>query len=230
MRGLWNHDHQRTPVPGRSPCPECRSPLSLAVSIGQEPRVDIATLQATLHPEDDTLAAVRSRVSQAVTVPDVGTCALLAHLADQHGVRHAVVVGSAGGIATAWLLDGMVARGIVTCIEPDARRHALMADAVHDLALGDHVRLIQGDPAETSLRLSDSNYDLVLLQAPEAGAELVDVAARLLKVGGVLVVRHAEAADAEVAEALAARPWVQSVVLATDGGLVVTLRDHDDEV
>lgn len=192
--------------------------------------MDIATLQASLHPEDETLAAVRARVAQAVPVPDVGTCALLAHLADQHGVRHAVVVGSAGGIATAWLLDGMVARGIVTCIEPDARRHALMTDAVHDLGLGDHVRLIQGDPARTSLRLSDSNYDLVLVQAPAAGPDLVDMAARLLKVGGVLVLRHAEAVDADVAAALAATPWMQTVVLATDDGVVVALRDHDDEV
>ncbi|HKJ55964.1 MAG TPA: class I SAM-dependent methyltransferase [Nitriliruptoraceae bacterium] len=191
--------------------------------------MDITSLQATLHPEDEALRSVRARVGQAVEVPDVGTGALLAHVADQHGVRHAVVAGSAGGIATAWLLAGMVDRGIVTCIEADGRRHALMTDALGDLGIGDHVRLIHGDPVETSRRLSDSNYDLVLLQGPDLTADLVDTAARLLKVGGVVVIRAEGEVDDAAADALAASPWVQQVVLDSDGGIVICLRDHDED-
>ncbi len=191
--------------------------------------MDITTLQATLHPEDEAMRSVRARVGQAVEVPDAGTGALLAHIADQHGVRHAVVAGSAGGIATAWLLAGMVARGIVTCIEPDGRRHALMTDALGDLGIADHVRLIQGDPVETAVRLSDGNYDLVLLQGPVVTAELVDTAARLLKVGGIVVIRAEGEVDDDAAATLAGSPWVQRVALDSDGGLVICLRDHDDD-
>lgn len=191
--------------------------------------MDITTLQAMLHPEDDVLAQVRARVAQAVDVPDVGTGALLAHLANLHGVRHAVVAGSVGGIATTWLLEGMVERGIVTCIEPDGRRHALMTDASAELGISDRVRLIQGDPVDTSVRLSDGNYDLVLLQAPVMTAELVGMAARLLKVGGVMVMRAAGEVSDAVADELAGSPWVQTVVLDTDGGLIISLRDHDDD-
>lgn len=191
--------------------------------------MDITSLQATLHPEDEALRSVRARVGQAVEVPDVGTGALLAHVADQHGVRHAVVAGSAGGIATAWLLAGMVDRGIVTCIEADGRRHALMTDALGDLGIGDHVRLIHGDPVETSMRLSDSNYDLVLLQGPDVTGDLVDTAARLLKVGGIVVIRAEGEVDDAAADALAGSPWIQQVVLDSDGGLVICLRDHDED-
>lgn len=191
--------------------------------------MDITTLQATLHPEDDVLAEVRARVAQAVAVPDVGTGALLAHLADLHGVRHAVVAGSAGGIATTWLLEGMVERGIVTCIEPDGRRHSLMTDASAELGISDRVRLIQGDPVDTSLRLSDGNYDLVLVQAPDVTADLVGMAARLLKVGGVMVLRAAGDVSDEVVTALGGSPWVQTVVLDSDGGIIISLRDHDDD-
>lgn len=191
--------------------------------------MDTVALQAILHPEDEVLGRVRARVSQAVTVPDPGVGALLAHLADSHGVRHAVVLGSAGGIASAWLLDGMVDRGIITCIEPDGRRHALMADAADELDIDDHVRLINANPAAAAPRLSDGNYDLALLQVPNPDAALLDIAARLLRVGGVIVVRHATAASRDCVDALAGVPWEQPVALDNGDGIIIALRGHDTD-
>lgn len=191
--------------------------------------MDVTALQRTIHPEDDVLAAVRDRVGQTVDVPDAGVSALLSHLADQRGVRHAVLLGSAGGVTAAWLLDGMDPRGIVTCIEPDTRRHGLMEDAVGELGLADHVRLINGQPEETSQRLSDGNYDLVVVQLDEPTPGLLAIAARLLRVGGMVVVRHATAGSDDVASGLASSPWAHPVVLSDGDGTVLALRDRDPE-
>ncbi len=191
--------------------------------------MDVSALQTTIHPEDDVLAAVRARVGQTVSVPDAGVSALLSHLADQRGVRHAVLLGTAGGVTAAWLLDGMDPRGIVTCIEPDTRRHALMGDSVAELGIADHIRLINGHPDETSARLSDGNYDLVVVQLDEPTIELVTIAARLLRVGGMVVVRHASAGADDVAAALASTPWSQPVVLSDGNGTVLAHRDRDPE-
>lgn len=191
--------------------------------------MDVTALQRTIHPEDDVLAAVRDRVGQSVDLPDAGTSALLSHLADQRSVRHAVLLGTAGGVTAAWLLDGMDPRGIVTCIEPDTRRHGLVEDAVGELGLSDHVRLINGRPDRTSERLSDGNYDLVVVQLDEPTTDLVAIAARLLRVGGMLVLRHATAGSDDVAEVLASAPWSHPVVLSDGGGTVLALRDRDPE-
>lgn len=191
--------------------------------------MDLDTLQGTIHPEDDVLAAVRARVGQTVSVPDPGVSALLSHLADQRGVRHAVLIGTAGGVTAAWLLDGMDPRGIVTCIEPDTRRHALMGDAVAELGIADHVRLINGRPAETSERLRDGNYDFVVVQVDAPTVEDLGIAARLLRVGGMVVVRHASAGGDDLAGGIASSPWAHPVALADGGGTVLALRDRDPE-
>ncbi len=203
-----------------------------ATIVAADPEVwtmDVNALQGTIHPEDDVLAAVRARVGQSVRVPDVGVSALLSHLADQLGVRHAVMLGTAGGVTAAWLLDGMDPRGIVTCIEPDTRRHALMGDAVAELGIADHIRLINGQPAETSERLRDGNYDFVVVQLDRVSAADLDIAARLLRVGGMVVVRNAGAGDDALAEGLATTPWAHPVVLADGDGTVLALRDRDPE-
>lgn len=191
--------------------------------------MDISDIQAVLHREDEVLARVRARVSQSVAVPDAGVGALLAQLADQHGVRHAVVLGGAGAVSCAWLLDGMVERAIITCIEAEGRQHALLADAADELGINDHVRMINAAPHEAAPRLSDGNYDLALLQVATPDVDLLDIAARLLKVGGVLVVRHATAASDDLLAALSDAPWSLPVALDTDDGVVIALRDHDDE-
>ena len=189
--------------------------------------MDVSALQGRIHPEDDVLASVRARVGQSISLPDVGVSALLSHLAEQRSVRHAVLVGTTGGVTAAWLLDGMDPRGIITCIEPDTRRHGLMGDAIAELGISDHVRLINGAPAETSERLRDANYDLVVVQVDRPDAALAAIAARLLRIGGMVVVRHAQAGDDDLAAALATTPWVKPVVLAD--GTYLAVRDRDPE-
>ncbi len=189
--------------------------------------MDVSALQSIIHPEDDVLAGVRARVGQSVSVADVGTSALLSHLAEQRNVRHAVLLGTTGGVTAAWLLDGMDPRGIVTCIEPDTRRHGLMGDAIAELGIADHVRLINGAPAETSERLRDGNYDLVVVQVDTPDTALAEIAARLLRVGGMVVVRHAHAGDDDLAASLATTPWATPVVLADGTYLAVRDRDPD---
>ncbi|MFP4635292.1 MAG: O-methyltransferase, partial [Nitriliruptoraceae bacterium] len=91
---------------------------------------------------------------------------------------------------------------------------------------------IRGDAATVLPRLSDGGYDLVVLQTlPAAAPELLEHARRLLRTGGVLVVRgalrpgeHAERL-ARLLQALADDPGFSSVVLPLDDGLALATRE-----
>jgi predicted O-methyltransferase YrrM len=186
----------------------------------------LAAVRRLATPEDDTLAAVRSRAEQVTTPPAPEVGALLRVLADLVGVRHAVEVGAAGGVSGAWLLAGMAERGVLTCIEGDAHLHGLATAAYADLGVTDRVRAILGDPATVADRLTDDQYDLVLLQQGAAGMpRLLPQAERLLRPGGVLVARRLLAeqstAPAELLEAIRKDPWASATVLPVDEGLLI---------
>jgi len=171
--------------------------------------------------EDDVQASIRSRAAQAGQPASLEVASLLRLLAEASEVRHAVEVGSSGGVTGGWLMAGMGARGVLTSIESDSHQHTLASAAYADLGVGDRVRAILGDAATVLGRLSDDQYDLVLLQGPEVSRHLV-AAERLLRDGGLLVVRGVDAADgAAVLEAISGQDRWMATVLPLDGGLLL---------
>lgn len=178
--------------------------------------------------EDSALAAVRARAEQTTTPPTPEVGALLRLLAGAAGVRHAVEFGAAGGVSAAWLVAGMGPRGVLTSIEADAHLHGLATAGIAETGIGDTVRSIQGEATDVAERLSDGQYDLVLLQGDPAGhARLLPQAERLLRPGGMLVARRvlavADGVGAPV-EAVATDPWAEVTVLPVDDGLLLARR------
>lgn len=186
----------------------------------------LTAMRRLAAPEGDDLARVRGRAEQVTTPPDAEVGALLALVSELVEVRHAVEIGAAGGVTGAWLLRGMAPRGVLTSIEADVHLHGLATAAYADLGLTDRVRAIVGDAPTVVGRLSDGQYDLVLLQ--EGAADLLRLLAqaeRLLRPGGLLVARRMLASDgapsADMLEPVGTEPWSSSTVLGIDGGLLI---------
>lgn len=147
-------------------------------------------------PEDEPLRAARARSSAADDVPSAAVGALLAWCARGIAARSAVEVGSAAGVSGLWLLRGLVARGVLTSVEPDAHRHGLATQAYTEAGLDERVRAIEGDPVAVLPRLADGAYDLVLLQDPTLDPDHLDHALRLVRPDGLVVVRGDTSDDA----------------------------------
>jgi predicted O-methyltransferase YrrM len=171
--------------------------------------------------ESDVQASIRSRAAQVGQPASLEVASLLRLLAESSEVRHAVEVGSSGGVTGGWLMAGMGARGVLTSIESDSHQHTLASAAYADLGVGDRVRAILGDAATVLERLSDDQYDLVLLQGPEVGRHL-EAAERLLRDGGLLVVRGVDTGDGvAVLDAISGQDKWMATVLPLDGGLLL---------
>ncbi|MCC5948460.1 MAG: class I SAM-dependent methyltransferase [Nitriliruptoraceae bacterium] len=190
-------------------------------------------VRTLIAPEPPATARARTRAGAlAPPAPEIG--ALLRWAALTVGARQIVEVGSAGGVTALWLLEALPDRGVVTSIEPDPHAHGLATDALAEHEDGSRVRAILGAPATVLPRLSDGAYDLVLLQArPAARDEDLDHVRRLLRPGGMLLVRgvlrageHGDA-HARFLSALAEDPAFTATVLPVDDGLVVATRRED---
>lgn len=195
----------------------------------------LAVVRRLAAPEDAPLAAVRNRAEQVTTPPPPEVGALLSLLAGARRVRHAVEVGTAGGVTAAWLLRGMDSRGVLTSIEGDTHIHGLATAAFDEVGIGDRVRSILGNPGDVATRLSDGQYDLVILQAnATTDVRLITQVERLLSPGGMLVARRVMASadgPSAILEAVAADPWAEATVLPIDDGLLLArLTDATDDV
>jgi len=146
-------------------------------------------IRRVLAPEPDTTVTARRRAAPlGPPAPEIG--ALLRWAARTVAARAVVEVGAVGGVSGAWLLPELPPRGVLTSIEADAHAHALATDAFEAMAAGSSVRSIHGDPLTVLGRLSDAAYDLVVLQSrPAVSPVLLDHARRLLRPGGMLVIR-----------------------------------------
>lgn len=185
----------------------------------------LAAVRRLTASEDAPLAAVRARAEQATTPPAPEVGALLRLLAGVGTVRHAVEIGAAGGVSATWLLAGMGERGVLTSIEADTHLHGLATAGVAETGVADRTRSILGDAATIVDRLSDGQYDLVLLQGdPTLHARLLSDVERLLRPGGLLVARRVLAVPSgfsALAESVAVDPWSEVTVLPVDDGLLV---------
>lgn len=185
----------------------------------------LAAARRLTAAEGAPLAAVRARAEQTTTPPSPEVGALLQLLAGLGNVRHAVEIGAAGGVSATWLLAGMRDRGVLTSIESDTHLHGVATAGVAETGVADRVRSILGEPAEVADRLSDAQYDLVLLQGdPTTHARLLPDVERLLRPGGLLVARRVFAVPAGISplvESVTVEPWSEVTVLPVDDGVLL---------
>lgn len=190
----------------------------------------LTEIRKVLAPESETTVTARQRAA-STHPPDPEVGALLRWAVRTIDARAVVEVGSAGGVSGSWILPDLPTRGVLTSIEPDAHGHALATDAFTAMRAGARVRAILGEAGTVLSRLSDGAYDLVLLQArPALTPELLAHAERLLRPGGMLLVRgalrggeHADPLAAALA-ALAEDGAFDATVLGVDGGLLLATR------
>ena len=141
--------------------------------------------------EDAVLTAARVRATEVGCVPiHPGAGAALRLLAAVLDARHVVEIGTGTGVSGIWLLRGMREDGVLTSVDIEAenQRQAREAFAAEGVPAS-RTRLITGRALEVLPRLADASYDLVLADgAKEEYPDYVEEAARLLRVGGVLVI------------------------------------------
>lgn len=187
-------------------------------------------VRKVLAPESETTVTARQRAA-ANQPPDPEVGALLRWAMRTIGASTVVEVGAAGGVSGSWIVPDLPARGVLTSIEPDTHAHGLATDAFEAMGAGPRVRAILGEASTVLGRLADGAYDLVLLQSrPALSLDLLEHAARLLRPGGLLLVRgalrggeHAEVLAAALA-ALAEDGTFDATVLGVDGGLLLATR------
>jgi predicted O-methyltransferase YrrM len=141
------------------------------------------------------MAAARHRALTSATAfgtpppvePAVG--ATLAVLAAAGNARSVVSLGSGGGVAGLWLLEGMQPDGVLTSLDVDpAEQRAARRTYTEAGVPSGRTRLIFGTPGEVLPRLSPGAYDLVTCASPplEYSAHLGGLLG-LIRRGGSLV-------------------------------------------
>lgn len=192
--------------------------------------------------EDDVLLRARERADQfGCWAIDPGAGAVLRMLAAAVAARSVVEIGTGTGVASLWLLRGMAPDGILTTIDQEVehQRAAKIAFAEDEIR-STRTRAISGRPLDVLPRLTDGAYDIVLIgtDAPNYG-EYVEMALRLLRPGGLLIVNdalwHDRVADParrdetttlirEMGRALRTDERVVPALLPVGNGLLVAVR------
>jgi predicted O-methyltransferase YrrM len=140
--------------------------------------------------ETAEMTAARERAGRLPGPPPVRPAvgATLAVLAATIGARSVVSIGSGGGLAGLWLLQGMRPDGVLTALDgdPEQLRAARAAFAGAGVPAG-RTRMIFGTPAEVLPRFSSGAYDMVVCAGPPREysphlRELLD----LVRVGGTM--------------------------------------------
>jgi predicted O-methyltransferase YrrM len=123
--------------------------------------------------ESPAMAAARHRALTSATAfgttapvePAVG--ATLAVLAASGDARSVVSLGSGGGVAGLWLMEGMRPDGVLTSLDADpAELRAARRTYTEAGVPSGRTRLIFGTPGEVLPRLSPGAYDLVTCASP----------------------------------------------------------------
>jgi predicted O-methyltransferase YrrM len=145
-------------------------------------------------PEDDVFARARARAEELGCVPvPAGTGAALRLVAALLPARSAVEIGTGTGVSSLYLLGGMPEDGVLTTIDVEVENQRAAREAFAEAGIRpNRTRLIPGRALDVLPRLTDSAYDLVLVDGDKAefGA-YVDQAVRLLRPGGTLAVTSA---------------------------------------
>lgn len=182
-------------------------------------------------PEHDALLFARDRAGASVDLPTPEVGAMLQWAAECVDARTAVEIGSAAGVSGLWIVPALADGGVLTSIDSDAHAHGLALDAYQDAGVHTQVRAILSDPTTVLPRLTDAGYDLALVQQWDADADaLLDHALRLLRPGGMLIVRGVlgEGADPDDAAdrlvGLTRHELLLAMALPIDQGVVLGIR------
>jgi predicted O-methyltransferase YrrM len=149
-----------------------------------------------------------------------GVGATLRVLAAAIGAKAVMEIGTGAGASGLWLLGGMPADGILTTIDLETEHQRAARDAFAAAGVAhQRTRVIAGRALEVLPRMTDSAYDLVVVDADqEEYPQYVEQATRLLRSGGTLALTWSDA-EADPANRDAATRTLRDV------GRV--LRDHE---
>lgn len=195
-------------------------------------------------PEDDVLAAARSRGADLGCVPiGTGGGAALRFLAAALQAKAVVEIGTGAGVSGLCLLSGMPQTGVLTSIdvEPEHQRAARKAFADAGVPVS-RTRLIMGQALDVLPRLTDAAYDLVFVDAAKSEyPRYLEHGVRLLRPGGVIafdnVLWHGKVVDQshrdpdttamrEVARLVRDDERLVPVILPLGDGLLVAAKPH----
>ena len=145
-------------------------------------------------PEGDVLARARARSEELGCVPiPAGAGVVLRLAAAMLSARSVVEIGTGTGVSGLYLLSGMPEDGVLTTIDVEAENQRAAREAFAEAGVRpNRTRVIPGRALDVLPRLTDSAYDLVLVDADKAEyAAYLDQAVRLLRPGGTLAVTSA---------------------------------------
>jgi predicted O-methyltransferase YrrM len=122
-----------------------------------------------------------------------GAGAILRVLAAALPARSVVEIGTGAGVSGLYLLSGMPDDGVLTTIDVEVENQRAAREAFAEAGVRtNRTRVISGRALDVLPRLTDSAYDLVLVDGDKAeyGAYL-EQAIRLLRPGGVVAIDSA---------------------------------------
>lgn len=145
-------------------------------------------------PEDDVLAAARSRAEEVGVAPiGSGGGAALQFLAAVTEARSVVEIGTGTGVSGLWLLRGMRPDGVLTTVDTEAEHQRLAKETFADAGIPtQRARCITGAALDVLPRLTDGHYDLVFCDGDKQEyPDYFTEAMRLLRPGGLVVFDNA---------------------------------------
>lgn len=206
--------------------PPAADPSGAEPPAAEPPPAEPAHNPAAAAPVPDPSPAPTTGPSGNAPPPEVG--ALLQWLVETFEIDSVVEVGAASGETAAWLLPALPSGGVLTSLEADERAHRVATETVATVEHQARVRNIHGDAATVLPRLSDDHYDLVLLQTgPGETDTVLEHAHRLLRVGGLLVLRDTSTTGGHVGplvRALQELPTFRPLILPMSEVVAVAVR------
>lgn len=177
--------------------------------------------------ESESAQTARTRVqAEGAGAPSRAQCSALRLFVALAEAEHTLMLGSTGGIAEAWVIEGMADGGTLTVVDGDPHRQALTREALAQVP-STAVRVITARAAEVLPRLADTGYDVMIVDDAAAVSGDLDQAPRLLKPGGTLVIRlddhEGSRSLRDVAASVREDPrWTASWLTIGEGLLVAT--------
>lgn len=153
-----------------------------------------AYVEELFAQEDTVLRGVRSR-SDELGLPQIqvpaSTGRLLQVLVKLAGASRIVEVGALGGYSAVWIARALSGSGSLLTLEREPRHAEATRETLRRAGLADRVEVREGEALDLLAAL-DGPYDVVFLDADkESLSAYLGHAARLLKVGGLLLADNA---------------------------------------
>jgi predicted O-methyltransferase YrrM len=153
--------------------------------------IDPHSYAESFIPEDAIKVAARARGIEIGTQDATqGAASYLSFLAHLLKAQSVVEVGTGSGVASLWLLDGMLKSGTLTSIDDEAEHTSIAKLALNEAEIEpSRFRLITNPVMEVMTKLTDRAYDLVIYRHnPEDLTYAISEAERILRSGGVFVI------------------------------------------